>query len=200
MPDWTGNHRSIYSTIGASNHTDKEREADDFYATDPVAIDLLVAAFGGAHINSNIWEPACGQGHLSERLKHHGFKVYSTDLVDRGYGDDHFDFLTSDLRWHGDIITNPPYKYALPFVQHGLELVDNGSRVFMFLKLSFLESKVRYPFFRTLQLEKVLVFADRIQCAKNGDFDALHTRSAVAFAWFVFKKGYGMYPEIRWIG
>ena len=50
MPDWTGNHRSIYSTIGASNHTDKEREVDDFYATDPVAIDLLIAAFGGGHI------------------------------------------------------------------------------------------------------------------------------------------------------
>lgn len=33
------NKKSIYSIIGASNHTDKEREENDFYATDPIAID-----------------------------------------------------------------------------------------------------------------------------------------------------------------
>lgn len=35
--DWTGNGNSIYKTLGASNHTEEERENDDFYATDPVA-------------------------------------------------------------------------------------------------------------------------------------------------------------------
>ena len=28
--DWTGNSNSIYKTLGASNHTDKERETNDF--------------------------------------------------------------------------------------------------------------------------------------------------------------------------
>lgn len=42
--DWNGNGKSTFITIGASNHTDKEREAHDFYATDPVAIDSLSAA------------------------------------------------------------------------------------------------------------------------------------------------------------
>jgi hypothetical protein len=41
--DWTGNAASIYKTLGASNHTDKERESDDFYATEPKAIDILCA-------------------------------------------------------------------------------------------------------------------------------------------------------------
>ena len=39
--DWTGNKNSIYKTLGASSHTDKEREENDFYATDPKAIELL---------------------------------------------------------------------------------------------------------------------------------------------------------------
>jgi hypothetical protein len=30
--DWTGNKNSIYKTLGASNHTEKEREENDFYA------------------------------------------------------------------------------------------------------------------------------------------------------------------------
>ena len=40
--DWTGNYNSIYKTLGASSHTDEEREANDYYATDPVAIDKLL--------------------------------------------------------------------------------------------------------------------------------------------------------------
>ena len=42
MKDWTGNRKSMFVTLGASNHTDKERESNDFYATDPIAIDKLV--------------------------------------------------------------------------------------------------------------------------------------------------------------
>ena len=40
--DWIGNKNSIFKTLGASNHTDKERENNDFYATDPIAIDKLL--------------------------------------------------------------------------------------------------------------------------------------------------------------
>lgn len=41
--DWTGNQRSIYTTLGASNHTDKERQQHDYYATEPRAMELLLA-------------------------------------------------------------------------------------------------------------------------------------------------------------
>lgn len=40
--DWTGDKNSIFKTLGASNHTTKERENDDYYATDPIAIDALI--------------------------------------------------------------------------------------------------------------------------------------------------------------
>ena len=40
--DWVGNKNSIFKTLGASNHTDKEREENDFYATDSIAIDKLL--------------------------------------------------------------------------------------------------------------------------------------------------------------
>ena len=42
MADWTGNSNSIYKTLGASNHTDKERQNEDFYATEPKAAKLLL--------------------------------------------------------------------------------------------------------------------------------------------------------------
>lgn len=54
--DWTGNSNSIYKQLGASNHTEDEREENDYYATDPKAIDelLKVEDFGDV-----IFEPAC---------------------------------------------------------------------------------------------------------------------------------------------
>ena len=91
--DWSGNANSIWKTLGASNHTDEEREADDYYATDPIAIDKLLSV---EKPNTNIWECACGAGHLSERLKQHGYSVYSTDIVERGYCDKLIDFLAND--------------------------------------------------------------------------------------------------------
>ncbi len=80
MKDWKGNANSIYKTLGASNHTDKEREELDYYATDPIAIDKLLKV---ETPNRNIWECACGEGHLLERLKDKGFSVVASDIVER---------------------------------------------------------------------------------------------------------------------
>lgn len=56
MSDWVGNRNSVYKMLGASNHTDKEREKDDYYATDPIAIDKLLTV---ERPNENVWECAC---------------------------------------------------------------------------------------------------------------------------------------------
>jgi hypothetical protein len=40
--DWNGNTKSIYVTLGASNHVEEEREENDYYATHPKAIEMLL--------------------------------------------------------------------------------------------------------------------------------------------------------------
>ena len=108
------------------------------------------------------------------------------------------DFLSNYAAFQGDILTNPPYKYAQQFVEHGLELIPEGNCVWMFLKLQFLEGKARRKLFDTKQLKTVYVFSKRVICAKNADFE--HTNgSAVAYAWYQFQKGYNESPIIEWI-
>ena len=51
--------------------------------------------------------------------------------------------------FNGDIITNPPYKYAKEFVEKALEVIPKGNKVAMFLKLQFLEGKARRKMFET---------------------------------------------------
>lgn len=196
MKDWVGDYRSIYTCLGASNHTSGEREEHDYYATDPIAIDCLIS--GGAELSHNLWECACGEGHLSKRLAEFGYSVLSTDLIDRGFSGGGTDFLKCEASFEGDIITNPPYKYAQAFVEHALEIIPEGNRVFMFLKLTFLEGKTRRVLFDKKQLKTVYVFSGRVKCAKNGKFDEIGS-SAAAYAWFEFQKGYNDQPIIKWI-
>lgn len=199
--DWTGTDRSTYITIGASNHTDKERERHDFYATDPVAIDALVENF--TEMPGKIWECACGNGCLSERLMHYGYDVVSTDLIDRGYGEV-MDFLTAESMPEGCecIPTNPPYKYALEFVRHSLELLQDGGLCVMFLKTTFLEGQKRWrELYSSTPPKMLLQFRQRVLCAKNGRFAEMRRGggSAVAYAWFVWEKGFKGDTIIRWI-
>lgn len=121
--DWTGNYRSVVGCLGAHNLTDEPREINDFYATEPKAAEWLIKI---EKLNPNIWECACGQGHLSKVFEANGFSVKSTDLIDRGYGQGGVDFLKCEEKYNGDIVTNPPYKYAQEFVEHALELVEGG--------------------------------------------------------------------------
>lgn len=198
--DWTGNGNSIYKTLGASNHTQEERETDDYYATDPYAIDVLIQD-GGVNFSDNVLEPACGEGHLSKRLEDYGYKVKSMDLIDRGYGITGVDFLTYNEKWDGDIVTNPPYKYAVQFIEHAMDIIPKGRRAYMFLKVLFLESKSRAELFKKYPPKIVYVSSNRILCAKNGDFEKMKKGGggAVAYAWFVFEKGYTGESKLKWI-
>lgn len=69
MKDWTGNSKAIYSCHGASNHSEDERETNDYYATDPIAAEWLMKL---ETLNHRIWECACGEGHLSKQFSRGG--------------------------------------------------------------------------------------------------------------------------------
>lgn len=195
--DWTGNQNSIYKTLGASNHTKSERHRYDYYATEPKAMELLLEEEQFAPV---VWECACGEGHLARVLEKAGYEVVATDLIYRGYGNTRpVDFLKETLEgFDGDIITNPPYKFALEFVQRALESVRQGRKVAMFLKLQFLEGRARKQFFKKNPPKVVYVSSSRLLCAMNGEFGKIQS-SAVAYAWFVWEKGFQGDPIIKWI-
>ena len=197
--DWSGNKKTTFVTLGASNHTNHERAEHDYYATEPRAVELLLER---ENFSDHVWECACGGGHMSEVLKQNGYSVYSSDLINRGYnGTIIQDFLkTNDLNTM-DIITNPPYKYAKEFVEHALDISVDGVKVAMFLKLTFLESKSRKALFEKYPFKTLYVSSSRLQCAKNGDFEKFGkgVGTAVAYGWYVWEKGFTGKPTIEWI-
>ena len=194
--DWKGDSNSVYKTLGASNHTEEERETNDWYATDPIAGELLLKL---ETINQNIWEPACGSGELAKVFEAAGYKVISSDLIDRGFGRSGVDFLKCNKTFDGDIITNPPYSLAQEFIEKAIEVVNDGNKVIMFLKVQFLEGKSRKKLFEKYPPKTVWISSSRILCAKNADFEKGRKQgSAVAYAWYVWEKGYTGDTVVKW--
>lgn len=84
-----------------------DRQPLDFYATRPEDVHWLMKYEAENIIGKNIWECACGMGHISDTLKQYGCNVYSSDIYDYGYGDV-LDFLSTNHTGRFNmIITNP---------------------------------------------------------------------------------------------
>jgi hypothetical protein len=197
IKDWTGNKKSVFTSLGASSHAKEEREKHDYYATEPKALELLLKL---ENFSNNIWECACGGGHLSEVLKKNGYNVRSTDLIDRNYATEFLDFLSIDNidLWNGDIITNPPYKYAEQFVEKAISIIEEKNKVAMFMGIQFLEGKKRREFLKSYPIKTVYVSSSRLNCAKNGDFDKYKDNSARCYAWYIWEKGFKGTTELKW--
>jgi len=181
------NNNNVYTLLGATNHSDFERQPVDYYATDPNAVEIFLEKLKEDKIilPNEIYEPACGGGHISEVLKKHGYTVHSSDLYKS-------DFLADC------IFTNPPYKKALPFVRQAIKNVKNSCYVIMFLRIQFLEGKERYNFFKYNPPKYVYVNSSRQKCSRNADFENFNS-SAVCFCWFIWEKGYHGETTVRWI-
>lgn len=196
--DWTANSKSTFATLGASNHTDKEREVRDFYATPEIATRKLLEQ---EKFSSHIWECACGARHISKVLEYFGYKVTNSDIVDR-WGNDVCDFLmyNKELSKGISIITNPPYKYAQEFVEKALQVLQKDEKCAFLLRLQFLEGIKRRKIFDANPPKTVYVFSKRVQCCINGEFEKYKgVGSAIAYAWFVWQKGYKGDTVIKWI-
>lgn len=197
--DWTGNSNSIFKTLGASSHTGADRQREDYYATSPVAAEhlLKLETFTGP-----IWECACGEGHLSKVFEKAGYQVRSSDLINRGFGEHGIDFLAIDNQeWNGAIISNPPYREATQFIKKALDIIPEGQKVAMFLKLQFMEGKGRKPIFINTPPHTIYVSSSRLLCAKNGDFEKGKKElgaGAVAYAWYVWQKGFKGTTSLKW--
>ena len=189
---------NTFITLGANNHTNVIREMDDFYATPPLAVKKLMKL---ETFDKNIWEPCCGMNHITNVLKDNNYNVRTSDIIDRVNDGsvEIIDFLNYNEKYNGDIITNPPYKFATEFVYKSMETITNGHKVAMFLKLTFLETKKRYELFKKYPPKVIYVASMRFGCSQTGEFDSNgNTGSAIAYCWYIWEKGYNGDTVIKW--
>ena len=179
-----------------------DRDDKDFYPTPPEATEAL---FEREEFYGNVWECASGDGAMSKVIEKYN-NCYSSDIqtTDWIYGDTGVDFLSKTYNYenmmahtHNNIITNPPYRYAREFVEQAKKYANK--KIAMLLKLVFLESKGRYEMFQdtNFPLKTVHVFCSRVKIYKRGIVGK--NSGLIAYAWFVWDKGYQGKPQIEWI-
>lgn len=205
--DWNGNKGSNLTTSGFTNLSKQEREQNDYYATDPLAIELLLE-FGIPF--ENVWENAVGGWHLANVLEAKGLLNRASDIFIRRQEEFEYskDTVKTELinfleyndpnSWDGDIITNPPYKYAKEWALKSIDTVTNGHYVALFLPIRYLEGKSRRKeLFDKFPPKYVFVSTTRIKAAINGDFEKIKS-SAVTYMWVVWQKGFSGNTTLKW--
>lgn len=120
------------------------------------------------------------------------------------------------------IFMNPPFQLAQRFIEKSLTIAT--WKVIALARLAFLESETRAPFFERVPLARVWIFPWRVSmppgepvgstqpaerpttelaledyAAEPVNVGKSATGGKVAFAWFVFEKGYVGRPQIGWL-
>lgn len=167
------------------------QEKDHFYPTPPAGTLALLSV---EKFDGPIWEPACGEGHMSRVLEGAGYDVISTDLVDRGFGTPRVDFLMEHRPLAPNIVTNPPFKLGEQFAPKALSLTTG--KVALLCRLMWLETPARRQLFETCGLARVWVFSNRLGMMKN---EVATAGGMVPYAWFVFEHGHQGPPTLGWV-
>lgn len=175
----------------------------DYYAT---PFDATRDILNKEKLEGSILEPCAGQGHIVAILKDYypEADIVATDLIDRPNEfniECGIDFLQHNYgRKFDNIITNPPFSIAKEFCERAIMMANK--RVFMFLKINFLEGVSRKEFFENSPLHYIYVFSRRVSPLKNGSDKneaGKDWHSTMCFAWFIWDIGYEGEPIVRWI-
>ena len=121
-----------------------DRDPHDFYVEPSWAVEALLDA---EDLPAPIWDPACGYGTVVKTAMARGLKALGTDLVDRGFGRGGQNFLAMSpklVRHEGSIVTNPPFKHSVAFIDQALRLAPKAA---FLVPLKFLASNTRHGMF-----------------------------------------------------
>lgn len=175
-----------YKLVGRK--VEGKRQENDFYPTPNYVTEALLNNY---RFDGAIWECACGDGRMSEVLKRYGYRVMSTDLVDRGYYDRQFgavDFLLETMR-ADNIVTNPPFSLSYQFIEQGLRLADKC--LALLLPVRYLTGKTRAGLYQKFPPRKVIIIPNKVDFVGNGN-------PVMEFAWFVWDKTNPGPAELVW--
>jgi hypothetical protein len=191
-------------TVGGSSKQqlqDRTRILDGYHTPKIAILELIKIE----KFSKKIWEPANGYNRISRVLKKKGYSAYTSDIyrwhnstqVKRAF--ERFKEPPSNKH---DIITNPPFKHAQMFVEHAMKLLPKGRKLALLLRLQFLEGKKRKSMFEKYPPKIIYVFSYRLPRMHRFDFDKKKDRSSgsiLAFAWFVWQKGYKGETVVKWL-
>lgn len=170
------------------------------YYTPPALAAALVADAADMLRGRRVLEPGVGGGSFARPLSRlPDVHVIGCDLNPAavGFADSHAGIVGSvldlDLEALGvsAVVGNPDYGIAQEVAEHALT-AGSVEHVFMLLRLAFLESQKRIPFWTRWPPRRVSVLSSRAHFTADGGSDS------AAYAWFHWDRS-GLETRLTWI-
>lgn len=172
----------------------KNRDTLDYYATDPKCAQDIIKL--EKLTGYSILEPCAGELHIAKELGKNNI-VVTNDIVQRNEKLDYVgDFLETEIPFYFEVVvTNPPFKYFLEFLNKSFEYAD---KVIFFGRIQILEGQKRKEI-NEKHLTKVYVYSSRAKVSKGGLEEGFKQSSTMCFAWFVYEKNKTAKTTVEWI-
>ncbi len=188
-----------------------DREPDNFYVEPEWCSRRL---FEVERFTGDIYDPCAGFGRIVESAKAEGYRVYGSDLRERGFpgiGGD-VDFFKGEGRPEVDnIVSNPPYgkrpdplpgemgRWEEEFIR--LALGRARWKVAVFMDAGWANSAKRGAWLETLPLYRVYKVGPRPACPPGPFLQAGGKAGGgrIDFAWYVFLNGFDGDPTLHWL-
>jgi hypothetical protein len=166
-------------------------DGPDFYPTPAWATNALLSV---EKFSGSINEPCCGAGAMSVELSNAGYEVISSDMFNHGFGKSGIDArrLIGPV---DNIVTNPPYNIAAEMLEHFLGIYRR--KIALLLRLSFLESRKRYPLFQRSPPSRIHIFSERLSLCKAGG--TVNGGGTISYAWLVWMRKRANGPVVHWL-
>ena len=169
----------------------KESGGIDFYQTPTWVTKALLKRI---NLKGTVLEPCSGAGAIARLIENCSASDIRVD--DMVYGLKGIDIHSYKANSFDNIITNPPFASAQKVIEKSLTIAND--KVYMLLKLQFLESISRYEFFKNTPLKRVMVFCKRITMYPDGEPEPANS-GTIAYAWYEWEIGFTGNPTIEWI-
>jgi len=148
--EWADRLHHRATLIGGSGAS--PRRDSDFYPTPP-EVTIALLDYLNLLLDTRIWEPACGEGHMAAVMIIRGYDVVATDLRETGYGFGGVNYLSAPLYPCDWIITNPPFSLAYRFI---MQSYDHRKPFALLLKSQFWHAANRQKLWSTIQPSEIL--------------------------------------------
>lgn len=180
----------------------QERHVSDYYVTPQSDIVLFFSEWlkdlEGHNFDNAIWLDPCAGGDVKNEMSYPAVihkalgvpneNIFTLDIREDSRASNKGDFLDIEFQRKFDIvITNPPFNVAQEIIEKALSITQEGGYVIMLLRLNFLGSKARKPFWDKYPPKYVYVHHKRISFKEDGGTDSIE------YAHFVWQKG--QYPK-----
>lgn len=191
--------------MSSTNRTNaSERHVSDYYVTPQQDITLFFSEWledleedflsVKHNLDNLIWLDPCAGGDEKNEMSYPAViikaigtpkeNVKTIDIREDSRAEKKGNFLEMNFTEEYDIvITNPPFNLAQEIIEKSLSVTQEGGYVIMLLRLNFLGSKARKPFWEKYPPKYIYVHHKRISFKEDGGTDSIE------YAHFVWQKG-----------